>query len=132
MDPELTIEQTNAIIKNHVVYNSALRLVICHPCGKAFPSNIYEHLLHYHGYLSLSKRKAIENHIKSLNYRTAKEVAREFSSDQEVDAIDGLMIIKAFQCLQCHIILGEKAIAIHCNTKHGWKIAQSIITRYNC
>jgi len=103
------------LIEEHVLYHASIGLAICRPCGSAFPHNIERHLRRFHGSLSLQERRALVSHLDSLpGRRPIEQITMEYSSDNEVDAIEGLPITTGCKCNCCGLLSSISTMEKHC------------------
>jgi len=106
-------------VSDILCYNPEFKVLICLECQHCLiPEGINRHLRDYHGSIAIDRRKRMIERVEQLEIMKPEDI---ILPSNEIEAIEGLKVVKGIQCTTCGAIYGTVgSMKTHCWHVHGW------------
>ena len=112
-------------VNSFVTYVEEFKVLICRTCRHGLAAKgVSRHFQWRRKLIPIEVRKRIVEFAARLDLKEAEEVKVPTG---EVPAIEGLNVVKGFECEECHVLYGRvRSMEDHCRTRHGWQKSKGI------
>ena len=112
-------------VNSFVTYVEEFKVLICRACRHGLvATGVKKHFQRHHKCIPIEVRKRIVEFVAELDAKKPEEVE---VPTVEVAAIEGLDVVKGFECEECHVLYGRvRSMEEHCKTRHGWQRSKGI------
>jgi hypothetical protein len=104
----------------YVTYVEDFKVLICQTCRHGLAAKgMKRHFQWRHRSIPIEVRNQIIEFAAGLDMKKPEEVE---VARVEVPAIEGLDVVKGFECEECNAIYGRiQSMKEHCRARHGWQ-----------